>query len=300
MKTEALSCTQLVHQYPNGPLALNDLTLNIEEGSFFALLGPNGAGKTTLIDLITGLTHIQHGQIQCYGQPQSPAHMARWLGVVPQELNLNPFQTVEQTLSDHAGFYGLSLRDVGPLIQQLLHDLDLHHKKTHRVRTLSGGMKRRLMIARALVHRPKFLLLDEPTVGVDLMVRQHTWDLLKRLNKEGMTILLTTHYLEEAEALCDQAAFMAKGRILTQGPIETLLSQIANKKLFVRTSTDLQAPWPKGWQLQQRHGNLYRFDVPSDTDPLQSATLLDADVTQCWEEPANLEDVFRAFYQERS
>jgi ABC-2 type transport system ATP-binding protein len=215
----ALQITDLVKRYPTGTEALRGVSLEIGTGEFFGLLGPNGAGKSTLIHCTTGLASptsgairvFDHDAVEGYGE----ARLA--VGLAPQDLNLDHFLTVGETLDYHGGYFGMPKRDRRERATELLEAFSLTGKRDDRTRTLSGGMKRRLILARALMHRPRLLILDEPTAGVDVELRLELWHYVQRINAEGTTILLTTHYLEEAEQLCDKIAFINGGEIVAQG-----------------------------------------------------------------------------------
>jgi ABC-2 type transport system ATP-binding protein len=215
----ALEIVDLVKRYETGTEALRCVSLDIQAGEFFGLLGPNGAGKSTLIHCTTGLATPTAGAIRVFGhdalEHYEQARLA--VGLAPQELNLDWFLTVEETLDYHAGYFGMPKKQRRERAAELLDAFSLRAKKDERVRTLSGGMKRRLVLARALMHRPRLLILDEPTAGVDVELRLELWQYVQRINAEGTTILLTTHYLEEAEQLCGQIAFISEGQIAAQG-----------------------------------------------------------------------------------
>jgi ABC-2 type transport system ATP-binding protein len=215
----ALHITDLVKRYPTGTEALRGVSLQIGAGEFFGLLGPNGAGKSTLIHCTTGLASPTSGAIEVFGhdavRDYGDARLA--VGLAPQDLNIDHFLTVQETLDFHGGYFGMAKRDRRERIAELLEAFSLSAKKDDRTRTLSGGMKRRLILARALMHRPRLLILDEPTAGVDVELRLELWHYVQRINAEGTTILLTTHYLEEAEQLCDKIAFINGGQIVAQG-----------------------------------------------------------------------------------
>jgi len=215
----ALDISDLVKRYPTGTEALRGVSLGISDGEFFGLLGPNGAGKSTLIHCTTGLAQPTSGSIRVFDHNAIDHYeQARAaVGLAPQDLNLDHFLTVEETLDYHAGYFGMRKRDRRERTKELLEAFSLSSKRNERTRTLSGGMKRRLILARALMHRPKLLILDEPTAGVDVELRLELWQYVQRINTEGTTILLTTHYLEEAEQLCDRIAFINDGRIVAQG-----------------------------------------------------------------------------------
>jgi ABC-2 type transport system ATP-binding protein len=215
----ALQIVDLVKRYPTGTEALRGVSLEIQAGEFFGLLGPNGAGKSTLIHCSTGLAQPTSGTIEVFGHDAiSHYEQARLaVGLAPQDLNLDWFLTVEESLDYHAGYFGMPKRERRERTKELLETFSLTEKRDERTRTLSGGMKRRLILARALMHRPPLLILDEPTAGVDVELRLELWHYVQRINAEGTTILLTTHYLEEAEQLCDRIAFINGGEIVAQG-----------------------------------------------------------------------------------
>jgi ABC-2 type transport system ATP-binding protein len=223
----ALDVADLVKRYPTGTEALKGVSLQIGEGEFFGLLGPNGAGKSTLIHCTTGLAQPTSGSIQVFGHDAidhyEEARMA--VGLAPQDLNLDWFLTLEESLDYHAGYFGMPKRERRERAAELLEAFSLSAKKNDRTRTLSGGMKRRLILARALMHRPRLLILDEPTAGVDVELRLELWQYVQRINAEGTTILLTTHYLEEAEQLCDRIAFINEGGIVAEGTSGELAAQ---------------------------------------------------------------------------
>jgi ABC-2 type transport system ATP-binding protein len=216
---DALSIEALVKRYPTGTEALKGVDLTIADGEFFGLLGPNGAGKSTLIHCTTGLAQPTSGAIRIFGhdavEHYEDARQA--VGLAPQELNLDWFLTVEESLDYHAGYFGMPKKERRERVTELLEAFSLTSKRKDRTRWLSGGMKRRLVLARALMHRPRLLILDEPTAGVDVELRLELWHYVQRINAEGTTILLTTHYLEEAEQLCDRIAFINNGEIVAQG-----------------------------------------------------------------------------------
>jgi len=223
----ALDIDGLVKRYETGTEALRGVSLDIQDGEFFGLLGPNGAGKSTLIHCATGLARPTAGEIRVFGHDAiNDYEQARTaVGLAAQELNLDWFLTVEETLDYHAGYFGMPRKDRRERAAELLGAFSLGDKKDERVRTLSGGMKRRLVLARALMHRPQLLILDEPTAGVDVELRLELWQYVQRINAEGTTILLTTHYLEEAEQLCDRIAFINGGDIVARGTSEELAEE---------------------------------------------------------------------------
>ncbi len=223
----ALSITELVKRYPTGTEALRGVSLDIAAGEFFGLLGPNGAGKSTLIHCSTGLAQPTSGGIRIFGHDAidnyEEARLA--VGLAPQDLNLDWFLTAAETLDYHGGYFGMPKKERRERTNELLDSFSLTGKRDDRTQTLSGGMKRRLILARALMHRPRLLILDEPTAGVDVELRLELWRYVQRINEEGTTILLTTHYLEEAERLCDRIAFINDGRIVAQGTSQELAGE---------------------------------------------------------------------------
>jgi ABC-2 type transport system ATP-binding protein len=222
----ALAIKDLKKRYGNGVEALKGVSLEIPEGDFFALLGPNGAGKTTIIGIMTGLVNKSDGQVEVFGHDidKEPEVAKTFIGLVGQEINFNPFEKPIDIVVNQAGYYGISRNVATPRAKELLEDLGLGDKMYGTGMQLSGGMKRRLMIARALVHRPKFLILDEPTAGVDVELRRSMWDYLTKLSTGGLTVLLTTHYLEEAEQLAKHVAIINKGQIVAGGSMQELLA----------------------------------------------------------------------------
>jgi ABC-2 type transport system ATP-binding protein len=218
-KPKALDIEGLVKTYATGVEALRGVELEIEDGEFFGLLGPNGAGKSTLIHCATGLAQPTAGEILVFGHDAVADYgeARQAIGLAPQELNLDWFLTLEETLDYHGGYFGMPKRERRERAAELLDAFSLLSKRKERTRTLSGGMKRRLILARALMHRPRLLILDEPTAGVDIELRLELWHYVQQINELGTTILLTTHYLEEAEQLCDRIAFINEGNVVAQG-----------------------------------------------------------------------------------
>ena len=229
----ALAITDLVKRYPTGTEALKGVSIEIEEGEFYGLLGPNGAGKSTLIHCTTGLAQPTSGSIEIFGHDAvrhyGDARVA--VGLAPQEPNLDWFLTIEETLDYHGGYFGMARKDRRERATELLEAFSLTDKRHERTRFLSGGMKRRLILARALMHRPKLLILDEPTAGVDVELRLELWHYCQKINEEGTTILLTTHYLEEAEQLCNKIAFINEGQIVARGTSDELAGQFGVSSL---------------------------------------------------------------------
>ena len=237
----ALKISGLEKTYDNGFQALKGIDLTVEQGDFFALLGPNGAGKSTTLGIVSGLVNKSNGMVQVYGQDIEGDwfNAKRLLGVVPQEFNFNQFEKVQDIVITQAGYYGISSKIARARTEKYLKALDLWDKRDVQSRMLSGGMKRRLMIARALVHEPRLLILDEPTAGVDIELRHSMWEYLTRLNKEeGTTIILTTHYLEEAESLCRNIAIINNGDIVRQTSKRDLLNQITVQTFVVELAEE--------------------------------------------------------------
>ena len=237
----AVSIQQIVKNF--GPLrALDGVSFDIGEGEFFGLLGPNGAGKTTLISCLAGLVRPDAGALTVMGHDVRANYRdaRRALGVVPQELVFDPFFTVRETLRIQAGYFGLRRND--DWIDEILENLDLTAKADTNMRRLSGGMKRRVLVAQALVHKPPVIVLDEPTAGVDVELRQGLWAFVQRLNREGHTVILTTHYLEEAETLCGRIAMLKQGRVVALDTKDNLLSVSSGHALTVRLGADQSLP----------------------------------------------------------
>src|SRR3954470_14368658 len=212
----ALSIGRLTKRYDDGTVALRELDLEIPAGEFFGLLGPNGAGKTTLINAVCNLVRITSGQISVFGHPAPSLEARRLIGVAEQEPNLDRFLTVREALLYHGGYFGLTRIESLQRAEAMIDVFDLRDKADVRAPKLSGGMRRRLLLARALLHEPRLVILDEPTAGVDVELRHELWRYIRRLHSEGTTILLTTHYLEEAEALCEEIALIGRGRIVAR------------------------------------------------------------------------------------
>ena len=225
---KALEIQHLRKTYRNGHEALRGIDLAVEEGDFFALLGPNGAGKSTAIGIISSLVNKTSGQVRVFGDDldRNPEAVKSHIGLVPQEFNFNQFEPVVEIVVNQAGYYGIPRRDAFRRAESSLRQLELWDKRSAQARDLSGGMKRRLMIARALVHRPRLLILDEPTAGVDIEIRRAMWDFLREINASGTTIILTTHYLEEAESLCRHIAIINHGEITERARMAELLRRL--------------------------------------------------------------------------
>ena len=260
--TAALKITGLKKTYKGGLVALKGVDFDVQQGDFFGLLGPNGAGKTTIIGIISSLVNKTAGSVSIFGHDldNNPAAAKACLGLVPQEFNFNMFEPVVEVVANQAGYYGIERKEAFERAEKYLNHLDLWDKRQVMARNLSGGMKRRLMIARALVHEPKLLILDEPTAGVDIEIRRSMWQFLREINAAGTTIILTTHYLEEAESLCRNIAIINEGELVENTTTKQLLNtlrmetfvldlesplselpDIGNKKLVQRDETTIEA-----------------------------------------------------------
>lgn len=252
--TKALEIRGLRKTYRNGFSALKGIDLCVEQGDFFALLGPNGAGKSTTIGIITGLVNKSEGEVRVFDHDIDSDRMAarRDIGLVPQEFNFNQFEPVEEIVLNQAGYYGVERRRAAARAEEILHQLGLWDKRGSMARNLSGGMKRRLMIARALVHEPKLLILDEPTAGVDIELRRSMWKFLREVNAQGTTIILTTHYLEEAENLCRHVAIIDQGEIVENTSMRMLLNQLNRETVIL----DLKSPLEEKPQLPDYQAEL--------------------------------------------
>jgi ABC-2 type transport system ATP-binding protein len=262
----ALSIRNLTKTYANGFQALKGISLEVQEGDFYALLGPNGAGKSTTIGIICSLITKTSGKVHIFGEDidRDFANAKRMLGLVPQEFNFNVFEPVEEILVNQAGYFGIARKTAFQRAEQYLRQLGLWEKRREQARDLSGGMKRRLMIARALVHRPRLLILDEPTAGVDIEIRRSMWRFLQELNHTGTTIILTTHYLEEAESLCRNIGIIDEGELIESTSMKQLLSQLQMETFVL----DLKAPLSEAPSLSQ------------DCVRLLDAHTLEADITR--------------------
>lgn len=273
--------------------ALKGVTFDVRPGEVFGLLGPNGAGKTSLISIIVTLERMSSGKIRVFGHDveQEPREVKRHTGWMPQEVINHGFFNVEEILTFHAGYYGV--RNPQERIKYLLNGLGLFEHRNKKVKQLSGGMKRRLMIAKALVHDPGLLLLDEPTAGVDVELRSRMWDFVSELRKQGLSILLTTHYLEEAEQLCDRVAIINQGLIQTIGPTRELIEKWSRKRITLRLVNPVhKLPHP---DLIEGHGNRWVYLTPMDMTLGKLCMELDLEASQISDvnvQEGRLEDVF--------
>jgi len=250
--TQALEIVNLNKTYDNGHVALKDVSLSVKQGDFFALLGPNGAGKSTTLGIVSSLVNKTSGTVKIFGHDLDRELVAAktCLGVVPQEINFNQFERVQDILVTQAGYYGIPAKEAEVTAEKYLRELGLWEKRDQPGRMLSGGMKRRVMIARALIHKPKLLILDEPTAGVDIELRRSMWRFLRSINEAGTTIILTTHYLEEAEELCRNIAIIDHGKILENSSKQVLLGKLHKTTYVVELDTQLdEAPVVNGYHV---------------------------------------------------
>lgn len=266
----ALRVRDLRKTYDNGTQALKGVSLDVAPGDFFALLGPNGAGKSTLIGIISSLVNLSEGQVEVFGSDlvRDRSATMRLIGLVPQEINFNLFEKPFDILVNYAGFYGVPREEAEKMAEVELKRAHLWEKAQVMSRTLSGGMKRRLMIARAMMTRPRLLILDEPTAGVDIEIRRDMWRVLKEINAAGTTIILTTHYLEEAEHLCRHLAIINHGQIVTQGPMRALLAKLDVEGFLFDIDGDLPAQLPmiEGTTITASDAHTLDVDMPRAMD----------------------------------
>ncbi len=265
--SKALSIQNLTKTYKNNVQALKGISLDIAEGDFFALLGPNGAGKSTAIGIICSLVNKTSGSVEIYGcdLDKEKDKAKSYIGLVPQEFNFNVFEPVYEIVVNQAGYYGIPRKQASIRAEKLLKQLGLWEKRRDMARELSGGMKRRLMIARALVHEPQLLILDEPTAGVDIEIRRSMWVFLEEINKQGTTIILTTHYLEEAEALCRNIAIINKGEIIEHTQMKTLLAQLHIETFILDLKESInEAPVVTGYNIALLDPSTLSVEVNKD------------------------------------
>ncbi|WIX31408.1 ABC transporter ATP-binding protein [Salinicola sp. JS01] len=270
MAEPALSIRGLTKVYGNGFEALKGIDLDVEQGDFFALLGPNGAGKSTTLGIVCSLVQKSAGQVKIFGiDIDHDFAKAKYnLGVVPQEFNFSQFEKVEDIILTQAGYYGMPMKEAKPRCERLLKDLGLWDKRNGAARMLSGGMKRRLMIARALIHRPRLLILDEPTAGVDIELRRSMWEYMRRINEEeGTSIILTTHYLEEAESLCRNIAIINRGEIIKNTSMRGLLTELDTETFLLDLAEPLEAaPQVEGFEVERVDSHQLALSVRKGTD----------------------------------
>lgn len=265
----ALSIKNLTKTYSNGNQALKGIDLTVEAGDFYALLGPNGAGKTTAIGIISSLVNKSGGEVEIFGHNLDTEQEAAkaCLGIVPQEINLNLWETVGNIVVNQAGYYGIGGKLARERAEKYLRELRLWDRRNDTARSLSGGMKRRLMIARALVHEPKLLILDEPTAGVDIEIRRSMWKYLQKINNAGTTIILTTHYLEEAESLCRHIAIIDEGTIIEDARMSDVLRKLQREVFVLSLSEELaEAPTLRGFETRLREDGELEVEKGPETD----------------------------------
>jgi ABC-2 type transport system ATP-binding protein len=276
---KALSIKNLTKTYANGNQALKGIDLAVEKGDFYALLGPNGAGKTTAIGIISSLVNKSGGEVEIFGHNiDNDLEAAKaCLGIVPQEINLNLWEKVGNIVLNQAGYYGIGGKLARERVEKYLRALRLWDRRNDTARSLSGGMKRRLMIARALVHEPRLLILDEPTAGVDIEIRRSMWDFLREINAAGTTIILTTHYLEEAEALCRNIAIIDEGRIIEDAAMGEILRRLQREVFVLSVDGSLsEAPQLEGFETRLRDDGELEVGKGPDTDMNDLFAELDA------------------------
>jgi ABC-2 type transport system ATP-binding protein len=265
---KALSIKNLTKTYANGTQALKGIDFSVEPGDFYALLGPNGAGKTTAIGIITSLVNKSAGEVEIFGHNIDTELEAakQCIGLVPQEVNMNLWEKVHNVVLNQAGYYGLDRKLAYARAEKYLRALRLWEKRNDSARSLSGGMKRRLMIARALVHEPRLLILDEPTAGVDIEIRRSMWKFLREINGQGTTIILTTHYLEEAESLCRHVAIIDEGRIIEDARMSAVLRKLQREVFVLSLAEPIdQAPVLQGFDTRLIEDHELEVEKGSDT-----------------------------------
>ena len=265
-ESKALSVTDLRKTYANGLTALDGVSLDVERGEFFALLGPNGAGKSTLIGIVCSLVNRDSGRVSVFGEDLAaqPARVKSRIGLVPQEFNFNMWEAPWAILLNQAGYYGINRAKARPRAERYLRKLGLWDKRKGPSRELSGGMKRRLMIARALIHEPELLILDEPTAGVDIELRRSMWEFLREINASDTTIILTTHYLEEAESLCERIAIIDRGSIVEVANTKALLSKLHQETFLLDLSRPISGPWNSRYVVRVIDDLTLEVDVTKD------------------------------------
>ncbi|MFC5698472.1 ABC transporter ATP-binding protein [Pseudomonas sp. GCM10022186] len=296
--SSALSIRQLTKTYGNGFQALKGIDLEVAEGDFFALLGPNGAGKSTTIGILSTLVNKTSGTVSVFGNDldKNPYALKRCLGVVPQEFNFNQFEKVFDIVVTQAGYYGIPAKIARERAEQYLNQLGLWEKRNSASRELSGGMKRRLMIARALIHQPRLLILDEPTAGVDIELRRSMWSFLTELNEQGITIILTTHYLEEAEQLCRHIGIIDHGRIVENTSMKELLKKLHKETFLLDLKEALEVvPQLNGYPAELVDAHTLEVQVEKTqglTELFRQLAALNIDVLSMRNKSNRLEELF--------
>jgi ABC-2 type transport system ATP-binding protein len=301
----ALSTRALTKTYKNGVHALRSVDLDVEEGDFFALLGPNGAGKTTLIGIVTSLVNKSGGTASVFGFDidRQLERAKSCIGVVPQELNFNQFESPLTIVVNQAGFYGIERTEARARAERYLKQLQLWDKRNSAARGLSGGMKRRLMIARALMHEPRLLILDEPTAGVDIEIRRTMWDFLRDINARGTTIILTTHYLEEAESLCRTIAIIDNGGIIERDRMSSLLRRLNTQTFVLNTRNQLlEAPAVAEFALRRVDEHTLEAEIAKEQNLnglFQQLSLQGVEVVSMRNKVNRLEEIFMRLVENR-
>ncbi len=273
----AIDIKGLTKRYKNGVLALDNIDLTVKEGDFFGLIGANGAGKTTLIRIISDLVVKTSGKVSIFeNNIETDFNIAKMLiGIVPQEINFNFFEKVDDILIHQAGYFGIAKHIAVKNAEKQLKQLGLWDKRHSKANTLSGGMKKRLMIARSMIHEPKLLILDEPTAGVDVELRREMWDLLKKLNKDGRTIILTTHYLEEAEYLCKRLAIINHGKIIKNGSVKELVSKLDTHTIIFDLKVPSKIGSLRGYKINQTDAATIEIELNKNQTINEIVTILD-------------------------
>ncbi|CAG1022732.1 putative ABC transporter ATP-binding protein YadG [Patescibacteria group bacterium] len=295
---QALSINNLRKTYSNGFEALKGIDLTVEEGDFFALLGPNGAGKSTAIGIISSLVNATSGDVKVFGYDLKTQReqVKSCIGLVPQEINFNQFDTVKSIILNQAGYYGTPRKLALERMEQSLKAMDLWDKRDSVSRRLSGGMKRRVMIARAMVHAPKLLILDEPTAGVDIEIRRSMWAMMQEVNQQGTTIILTTHYLEEAESLCRNIAIIDQGKIVEHSDMASLLARLHIEHFILDLANPLtDAPKIEGCRIELINDKSLDISIPKEIGLnylFQKLTELNIEVSSLKNKSNRLEQLF--------
>ncbi|WP_368645694.1 ABC transporter ATP-binding protein [Alkalibacterium putridalgicola] len=301
--TYALEIKDLKKVYKGGVRALRGIDLTVEEGDFYALLGPNGAGKSTTIGIVTSLVNKTSGNVKVfdYDIDTDLTRAKQQIGLVPQEFNFNPFETVQQIVVNQAGYYGVPRKEALKRSEKYLKQSDLWEKRDVRARMLSGGMKRRLMIARALMHEPRLLILDEPTAGVDIELRREMWDFLRELNNNGTTIILTTHYLEEAEMLCRNIGIIRAGELIEDTSMKSLLSKLMFETFILDLDTAGQVPEITGYPSEMVDESTLHVEVERNqgiNDVFEQLSQQDIKVLSMRNKSNRLEELFLKITEE--
>lgn len=296
--TSALSIRNLHKVYKGGFVALKGIDLDVQEGDFFALLGPNGAGKSTTIGIITSLVNKTSGKVQIFDRDMDKdlSGAKRYLGLVPQEFNFSQFEPVEEIVINQAGYYGIPRKEARKRAKIYLQQLDLWEKRRNEARTLSGGMKRRLMVARAMVPEPRILILDEPTAGMDIEIRRSMWQFLQEINERGTTIILTTHYLEEAENLCRNIAIIDHGKIIKNTTVKELLTTLNTETFILDLVTPIETlPDIPELSLHQRDTHTLEISVDKSVSlnhVFEKLTIANLEISSLRNKSSRLEELF--------